>query len=152
MRTKTGVLNLPGMTMRKASGTLFWHRHRATGWAGCSTARMRSGALLVNWPMTSDHAGDLMFVRGVMAAAFNRCADLRQRGASMPKERPLAETVGGIRLVKTYTAEAGARCSGRECTGSSERRATITGSRGCRSDQVIIGIVGMRSSEGGRAI
>ena len=95
---------------------------------------------------------------GVMAAAFNRLRPIfRQRGAiNAEVSGRLAETVGGIRLVKTYTAERRERLVFTRGVHKLFRNvaATITAISWVSAvTTVIIGVVGMLLiTMGGRAI
>lgn len=61
----------------------------------------------LNWQLTSITLVILLSFGGVMAVAFSRLRPIfRERGAiNAEVSGRLAETVGGVRLVKTYTAE-----------------------------------------------
>ena len=134
----TGIVQLVGgfMTATIALGVLFW----------------------LNWRMTTITLVILMAFGGVMAAAFNRLRPIfRQRGAiNADVSGRLAETVGGIRLVKTYTAERRERLVFTRGVHKLFRNvaATITAISWVSAvTTVIIGIVGMLLiTMGGRAI
>ncbi len=83
----TGIVQLVGgiLTATIALGVLFW----------------------LNWKMTSITLVILSVFGGVMAVAFSKLRPIfRKRGAiNAEVTGRLAETVGGVRLVKTYTAE-----------------------------------------------
>jgi len=83
----TGIVQLAGglLTAVIALGVLFW----------------------LNWQLTSLTLTVLLSFGGVMAVAFSRLRPIfRERGAiNAEVSGRLAETVGGVRLVKTYTAE-----------------------------------------------
>ena len=83
----TGIVQLVGglVTAAIALSVLFW----------------------LNWQLTSVTLVILLMFGGVMAVAFTRLRPIfRERGAiNAEVSGRLAETVGGVRLVKTYTAE-----------------------------------------------
>ncbi len=83
----TGIVQLAGglVTAMVALGVLFW----------------------LNWKLTSLTLVILLTFGAVMAVAFSRLRPIfRERGAiNAEVSGRLAETVGGVRLVKTYTAE-----------------------------------------------
>lgn len=84
----TGVIQLVGglLTALVALGVLFW----------------------LNWKLTSGIGVFLALFGGVLAYAFRKLRPLfRERGAiTADVTGRLAETIGGIRIVKVYTAEA----------------------------------------------
>jgi ATP-binding cassette, subfamily B, putative efflux pump len=72
------------------------------------TAIMAVGVLLyVNWKLTSVTIVALLLFGGMMTVAFKRLRPLfRERGAiNAEVTGRLTETIGGVRLVKVYTAE-----------------------------------------------
>ncbi|HEX5633867.1 MAG TPA: ABC transporter transmembrane domain-containing protein, partial [Gemmatimonadales bacterium] len=83
----TGIVQLVGgfLTAFIALGVLFW----------------------LNWQLTALTLMVLLSFGGVMAVAFTRLRPIfRERGAiNAEVSGRLAETMGGVRLVKTYTAE-----------------------------------------------
>jgi subfamily B ATP-binding cassette protein MsbA len=105
--TKTGVLISRVMTDAEGIRNLV-----GTGivqlLGGFLTAAIALGVLFwLNWQLTSLTLLVLLSFGGVMAVAFTRLRPIfRERGAiNAEVSGRLAETVGGVRLVKTYVAE-----------------------------------------------
>ena len=95
MTDAEGVRNLVGTGLIQLLGSIL-------------TAIMAIGVLLyVNWKLTSVTIVALLLFGGMMTIAFKRLRPLfRERGAiNAEVTGRLTETIGGVRLVKVYTAE-----------------------------------------------
>ena len=95
MTDAEGVRNLVGTGLIQLLGSIL-------------TAIMAIGVLLyVNWKLTSVTIVALLLFGGMMTVAFKRLRPLfRERGAiNAEVTGRLTETIGGVRLVKVYTAE-----------------------------------------------
>ena len=95
MTDAEGVRNLVGTGLIQLLGSIL-------------TAIMALGVLLyVNWKLTSATIVALLLFGGMMTTAFKRLRPLfRERGAiNAEVTGRLTETIGGVRLVKVYTAE-----------------------------------------------
>jgi len=95
MTDAEGVRNLVGTGLIQLLGSIL-------------TAIMAVGVLLyVNWKLTSVTIVALLLFGGMMTIAFKRLRPLfRERGAiNAEVTGRLTETIGGVRLVKVYTAE-----------------------------------------------
>src|SRR5262245_58841799 len=95
MTDAEGVRNLVGTGLIQLLGSIL-------------TAILAIGVLLyVNWKLTSVTIVALLLFGGMMTVAFKRLRPLfRERGAiNAEVTGRLTETIGGVRLVKVYTAE-----------------------------------------------
>ncbi|MEQ1869430.1 MAG: ABC transporter ATP-binding protein [Vicinamibacterales bacterium] len=95
MTDSEGIRNLVGTGVVQLTGSLL-------------TATMALGILLyLNWRLTAVTLVILVIFGGGMATAFNRLRPLfRERGQiNSEVTGRLAETLGGVRIVKAYTAE-----------------------------------------------
>jgi subfamily B ATP-binding cassette protein MsbA len=95
MTDAEGIRNLVGTGLVQLLGSMF-------------TAVLALGVLLyLNWKLTAVTILVLGIFGGVMATAFNRLRPLfRERGQiNAEVTGRLAETLGGVRIVKAYTAE-----------------------------------------------
>ena len=134
----TGLIQLVGglLTAIAALGVLFW----------------------TNWKLTSAMLFVLLAFGGMMALAFSRLRPLfRERGAiNAEVTGRLAESMGGIRLVKVYTAERRERLVFAKGVHKLFRNVakTITGTSGVMAgSNVIVGLIGVLMIViGGRAV
>jgi ABC-type multidrug transport system fused ATPase/permease subunit len=156
--TKTGVLISRIMTdaegIRNLVGTGIV---QLTG--GFLTAIIALGVLLyLNWQLTAATVLLLAMFGGMMAIAFKRLRPIFRKRGEINAEVTgrLAESVGGVRIVKVYTAEEREEKTFRE---GAERlfanvRSTITGTSAVGAGTtVIVGVIGvLLTIMGGRAI
>jgi subfamily B ATP-binding cassette protein MsbA len=156
--TKTGVLISRIMTdaegIRNLVGTGIV---QLTG--GFLTAAIALGVLFyLNWQLTSVTIVLLAAFGGMMAVAFKRLRPIfRQRGEiNAEVTGRLAESVGGVRVVKVYTAEEREERTFREGALRlfDNVRQTITGTSAVGAGTtVIVGVIGvLLTTMGGRAI